>query len=110
MRSALLWVALPVFIAVGGGIAIYQAAQLPVVSEQSTHPPEVGQAADTERAPQIQQPHEARQSVIVFIAPYSGKCYHATESCRGLSNARSIEAISLGEAERRGLTPCKICH
>jgi len=45
----------------------------------------------------------------VYIAPYSGRRWHTTPNCWGLSRARSVKPVSLSEARRRGLTPCKIC-
>jgi len=120
MRSALLWIGLPLFIVIGGSIAIYQAAHAPLPSDQPAPAAEVQQSTRANGAPQapeaqvrprpVQQRQIAAQSATVYIAPYSGKRYHATQSCRGLSNARSVEAISLAEAERRGLPPCKICY
>lgn len=112
MRSALLWIGLAVFIAGGGFIVMYQVADLPTSSEQSTESLELEQRPRVQQGPQIEQPRQVSSaaSETVFIAPYSGKRYHATESCRGLSNARSVEAVSLSEAQGRGLTPCKICY
>ncbi len=45
----------------------------------------------------------------VYVAPLSGKRYHATDGCRGLSNAREVEAVDEETARARGLTPCRIC-
>jgi hypothetical protein len=40
----------------------------------------------------------------------SGKRYHSTPNCRGLRNAKTVTETTLGDAEARGLTPCKICE
>lgn len=45
----------------------------------------------------------------VYIAPLSGKRYHSSPDCRGLSNARSVDAVDQDDAIARGLTPCRIC-
>ena len=39
----------------------------------------------------------------------TGKKYHSTKDCSGLSNAKEVLAVSRDEALRRGLTPCKVC-
>ena len=41
----------------------------------------------------------------------SSKCYHATQSCMGLSNCGgNIKEVSLEEAEDMGRRPCRICY
>lgn len=47
---------------------------------------------------------------IVYIAPYSGTKYHLDEFCRGLSNAREVESMSLEDAELDGYEACDICN
>lgn len=43
------------------------------------------------------------------IVTGSGKAYHHDESCRGLANARSMEWVSVSEAQAMGRHPCGIC-
>ena len=43
------------------------------------------------------------------IVTGSGKAYHHDETCRGLVNARSMEWVSVSEAEGMGRHPCGIC-
>lgn len=124
MRSTIIWIALPIAIAVAGAIIIMRLAG-PI----SRTPPASAPAASQESAPapHIPSPPAQRtykpqttpdtvtgrstpQPTTVYIAGQSGKRYHATRTCRGLTNARSIQAIPLAEAKRRGLTPCKICY
>ena len=46
---------------------------------------------------------------LVYIC-VTGKVYHSTKECRGLSNAtHKIEAISLSEAQKTRRA-CKICY
>lgn len=46
---------------------------------------------------------------IVYIC-VTGKVYHSTKECRGLSNAtHKIEAVSLSEAQKTRRA-CKICY
>lgn len=42
----------------------------------------------------------------VYIAPQSGTKYHYSAGCRGLSNANSIQEMSLSEAESQGYELC----
>ena len=49
---------------------------------------------------------EYEDSDMVFIAPYSGVKYHRTSECEGLSNARSIESITLDNAIEQGYGLC----
>ena len=46
---------------------------------------------------------------LVYIC-VTGKLYHSTKECRGLSNAtHKIEAVSLSEAQK-ARRACKICY
>lgn len=45
----------------------------------------------------------------VFIAPHSGKKWHARKSCRSLKNARSIQVVDRAAAEARSYGACGIC-
>ncbi|MCC6798193.1 MAG: hypothetical protein IT366_23975 [Candidatus Hydrogenedentes bacterium] len=56
------------------------------------------------------QPQTTTGGATVWIAPYSGKKYHRTSGCRGLSNARSTQSLSLSEAMSQGYTACQICY
>lgn len=42
----------------------------------------------------------------VYITP-TGKKYHPSKTCPGLSRAKKIIPIERSEAEARGYTPCK---
>ena len=52
---------------------------------------------------------EAEDGERKVIVTGSGKAYHHDESCRGLVNARSMEWVTVSEAERMGRHPCGIC-
>lgn len=39
----------------------------------------------------------------------SGEAYHHDETCKGLENARSMEWVTVSEAEEMGRHPCGIC-
>ena len=43
------------------------------------------------------------------IVTGSGKAYHHDETCKGLTNARSMEWVTVSEAEGMGRHPCGIC-
>ena len=45
----------------------------------------------------------------MVIVTGSGKAYHHDESCSGLANARSMEWVSVSEAEQMGRHACGIC-
>lgn len=51
----------------------------------------------------------SNQSTTVYVTA-TGKKYHSTKSCRGLSRAKSVSSESLGDAETSGLTPCSLCY
>lgn len=40
----------------------------------------------------------------------TGKKYHSTKGCSGLSNANQIFETKLSDAKNKGLEPCKKCH
>ncbi len=40
----------------------------------------------------------------------TGKKYHSSKGCRGLSNAKNIYTSTLSDAQSLGLDPCSICH
>ena len=40
----------------------------------------------------------------------SGKAYHKSESCSGLSRSKSITQVTLAEAKELGRKPCSICY
>ena len=49
-------------------------------------------------------------NVLVYIICVTGKVYHSTKDCRGLSNAtHKIKAVSLSEAQKTRRA-CKICY
>jgi len=49
------------------------------------------------------------KSTTVYITE-TGKCYHKSKKCRGLSRARKIYKTTLSDAKADGLRPCKICY
>ena len=46
----------------------------------------------------------------VYVAPNSGKKYHAYKRCRGLSRAKRIVKYTKKKAKARGYKKCKICY
>ncbi|MBR1692308.1 MAG: hypothetical protein IJ711_05980, partial [Lachnospiraceae bacterium] len=48
-------------------------------------------------------------SAVVYITQ-TGKKYHRSEKCRGLSNANKIYEVTEEEAQNKGLTKCSICY
>ena len=52
---------------------------------------------------------EAEDGERQVIVTGSGKAYHHDETCSGLVNARSMDWVSVSEAERMGRHPCGIC-
>ncbi len=49
-------------------------------------------------------------SAKVYVAPDSGKKYHSSKDCRGLSNANEIVKMTKKKAKDQGYTKCKICN
>lgn len=43
---------------------------------------------------------------VVYIAPDSGSKYHYSANCRGLSNANSVQEMSLSQAQGAGYELC----
>lgn len=64
-----------------------------------------GQSAAPTAAPSASED----KGQVVYVTK-SGKRYHSTPNCRGLRNAKTVTETTLGDAEARGLTPCKICE
>ena len=58
-----------------------------------------------EKIPKI----ENTTSEVVYITQ-TGKKYHSTKHCSGLSNANAIYESTLTEAKNKGLGPCSKCH
>jgi DNA-entry nuclease len=52
---------------------------------------------------------ESSEGERKVIVTGSGKAYHHDETCSGLANARSMEWVTVGEAEDMGRHPCSIC-
>lgn len=52
----------------------------------------------------------AQAAAKVFVAPNSGKKYHAYKGCRGLSRAKRIVKYTKKKAKVRGYKKCKICY
>ena len=50
-----------------------------------------------------------KNSTIVFTTK-TGKKYHSTKKCSGLSNANAIYESKLNDAKNKGLTPCAKCY
>ena len=67
-----------------------------------------GNPSDVER-PVPTGTSEATDGERKVIVTGSGKAYHHDESCKGLENARSMEWVTLSEAESMGRHPCGIC-
>jgi translation elongation factor EF-Tu-like GTPase len=52
---------------------------------------------------------EGSTSTTVYITK-TGKRYHCTPDCPGLSNANAIYRTTLTSAKSKGLTPCQKCY
>ncbi|MCQ2455484.1 MAG: hypothetical protein MJ090_05045 [Clostridia bacterium] len=50
-----------------------------------------------------------KNNQTVYITK-TGKKYHSSKNCNGLSNAKSVKETTLSVAESSGLTPCLKCH
>lgn len=55
-------------------------------------------------------PNDSNVITNLVYTTKTGKKYHSTKSCRGLSNAKAIYDTDLSAAKNKGLTPCSICH
>lgn len=53
-----------------------------------------------------------KEEVAVYICvSKTAKRYHCDRDCRGLNNCtHEIKIVTVKEAEKRGLTPCKLCY
>ena len=65
-------------------------------------------ASDQDRVTPVGSP-DAQDGERKVIITRSGKAYHHDETCRGLTNARSMEWVTVSEAEGMGRHPCGIC-
>ena len=52
---------------------------------------------------------EETNAHTVYITE-TGKRYHSTKHCSGLSNAKAIYDSTLSNAQKKGLTPCSKCY
>lgn len=59
--------------------------------------------------PTIDNSQQETNSQTVYITE-TGKKYHSTKNCSGLSNAKAIYDSTLSEAKNKGLGPCSKCH
>lgn len=54
---------------------------------------------------------EAASSTVYYCTGPNAKKYHSSSSCKGLNKCSGkISKCTKAEAEKKGLTPCKICH
>ncbi|MBR3234670.1 MAG: DNA/RNA non-specific endonuclease [Atopobiaceae bacterium] len=66
-----------------------------------------GGDAVSDEAKEAETNVDANERMVVVTG--SGKAYHHDESCKGLTEARSMEWVTLSEAEAMGRHPCGIC-
>ncbi len=59
--------------------------------------------------PTVSKSSGENKNTIVYTTE-TGKKYHSSKNCSGLSNAKKIFEKKLSEAESLGLTPCLKCH
>lgn len=71
--------------------------------------PETQKPTTTTPTPEPEPDTNTNTSQTVYITA-TGKKYHSTKNCSGLSNANAIYDSTLEEAENKGLEPCKKCH
>ena len=57
-----------------------------------------------------QAPAPAVPSEQTVFTTQTGKRYHSTKNCSGLSNAKAIFESTLQNAKNKGLTPCSKCY
>ena len=51
-----------------------------------------------------------RLSAETVYVSKTGHKYHATAQCWALARSKNPQAITIEEAKRRGLEPCKVCY
>lgn len=90
----------------GRGVAVWSAAVSAVWYDVQRHPGVLLWAVEDEVG-----------SVKIYASPYGGKRYHDSPHCVGLNSSamsmlwsRDVPTVTRAEAERRGLTPCKVCQ
>lgn len=71
-------------------------------SSQQTPPP----ASKPKEQPASPPAQADNTTKTVYIAPDSGTKYHFSANCRGLSNANSIQEMSLSQAQSQGYDLC----
>ncbi len=51
------------------------------------------------------------ESTVYICVSKTAKRYHCDRDCRGLNNCtHEVKIVTVKEAEKRGLTPCKQCY
>lgn len=80
-------------------------------TDYSPDPDETQCVSDVDQEHEIfEEPDlENDTSQTVYITR-TGKRYHSTANCPGLSNANAVYGSSLTAAKQKGLTPCARCH
>lgn len=94
------------------------AATKPSTTKQSTTKPSTTKQSTTTKPPQTTVPKTTEpkttaskneNSQTVYTTK-TGKRYHSTKTCPGLSQANAIYETPLEKAKENGLTPCQKCH
>jgi hypothetical protein len=79
-----------------------QAAQEAATAEEARQ----RAASQPKESAPAQSSQSDNKETVVYIAPQSGTKYHYSSNCRGLSNANSIQEMSLSEAQGAGYDLC----
>ncbi len=59
--------------------------------------------------PKLRPTAPSTQQEVHIASSLKGKCYHSYPSCAGLRKASGTKVLSLQNAERMGMRPCKLC-
>lgn len=76
--------------------------------EEAAAAAEAQAQAEADAAAKAQAQEEARNNQTVYVTA-TGSKYHSRKGCSGLNNANSVSETTRGQAEARGLEPCKKC-
>ncbi len=67
-------------------------------------------AADTKKQEQTKKSDKKEQAKGNVFVTKNGKKYHKDKKCSSLKNSKEIQKISVKDAQKNKITPCKICY
>ncbi len=65
---------------------------------------------DTKKQEQTKKNEKKQDAKGSVFVTKNGKKYHKDKKCSSLKNSKEIQKVSIKEAKKNKITPCKICY